>query len=154
LEELKDNANVAPAPFGHWPFCQVVDGCITNKNFAGGGTVDPRNHIDQGRFAAARLADDGDEFTTPDGEVNSPQRDKFTHWCLVSLDYIFDLDERLLVAMIPLAIAVMAAAGLFDRVPAAAFLPVCLLIHFGSIEESIHSSIPRVRSVVRPGAPA
>ena len=43
------------------------------KNLAFGGTVEARDHVDQRGLAAARLADNGDEFARVDVQVNAFQ---------------------------------------------------------------------------------
>ena len=48
-----------------------VNRCVANEDFARGGAVDTGNHVDEGRFAAARLADDSDELASPNRQVNA-----------------------------------------------------------------------------------
>jgi len=70
LEELEDDSNRASAPGGQGVFAQFVDFRAADPNLATGGAVEAGYHINQGSFAAARFADDGDKLTRFDAQVD------------------------------------------------------------------------------------
>ena len=73
LEELEDDADVAPAPLGHGTFAQVVDGRAVDEDLAARGPVDAGDHVDERGFAAAGFADHGDELAGADAQVDVAQ---------------------------------------------------------------------------------
>jgi hypothetical protein len=74
LEELKDDAQVAPPPLGHAILIEGMQRLAANDDLARRRPLNARDEVDEGRFAAARLADDGHELAARHLQVDAPQR--------------------------------------------------------------------------------
>src|ERR1051326_3564246 len=68
MEELEDEADFLAAEFRQSVFAELRDVDAVDEHVAGAGRVEPRNQPEQGRLAAARRSDDGDEFAAGDVE--------------------------------------------------------------------------------------
>ena len=93
MEELEDDADLAAAPLGELVLAQRVHRLAQDDHFAGGGAVDAGDHVEQGRFAAAR---------GPTMATNSPARTwsetflrivKFTAADGKALDDVAEIDD-------------------------------------------------------------
>ena len=74
LKELEDNAEILSSPARHLVFVQLMRARSIDPDFASGGAVNAGNHVQQGGFAAARFADNADEFACVDLQVHTFQR--------------------------------------------------------------------------------
>ncbi len=74
LKELEDYTDRAPTPNSNSLLVEGVDVNMINDDFAGCGSVDARDHVDQRGFTAARLADDRDEGSSFNLQVNTFER--------------------------------------------------------------------------------
>ena len=92
LEELKDDPDAAAAPLGQLALFERLDGRISNQDFTRGGPVDAGDHIDQGGFAAVRLADHGHEFAAVDLQVDALERGEFARRAAICFDHIVEFD--------------------------------------------------------------
>ncbi len=68
---LEDEADGLAADLGKLVLGQVADGGAVEMHVAGGGCVEAGEQAEQGGFAAAGCAHDGDELTFGDGEVEA-----------------------------------------------------------------------------------
>jgi hypothetical protein len=93
LKELEDDAEVAAAPRGHLALAEGVDRHIADEHRACGGAVDAGDHVDQGRFAAAGLADDRHELAALDLEIDAFERGKATGGAEVGLLDLLEIDQ-------------------------------------------------------------
>src|SRR5439155_9941867 len=93
LEELEDNADIAPAPLSHLTFVQAVNGGAADDDGARGRAVDASQHVDKRRFAAAGFANDGDELTPVNIEADAFERRKLARGGIKGLDDLGHLDQ-------------------------------------------------------------
>jgi hypothetical protein len=84
---------VLAAPAGHAVFVQFVDSRVIDKDFAGRRAVDAGDHIQQRGLAAARFADDADEFTSLDMQVYVFERGEISNGGFVILDHVAQFDD-------------------------------------------------------------
>src|SRR5690606_28912912 len=77
VETLKDHANVALAHIGTPRFGQPGDFLVVEPVAAAAGTVEQADDVQQGRFAAARGAHDGDELAWLDRQAHVVERGGF-----------------------------------------------------------------------------
>jgi len=92
-------AQVAPAPACHLVFTQFMNGGPSDQHFAGRGTVDAGDHIDQGGLPAARPPDDADKFTAPDLQINGFQGVIIARRGLEIFVHMMQFDQRLRVML-------------------------------------------------------
>ena len=52
-----------------------MNGCIIHKHLAGRRAIDTRDHVQQGGFATARLADDAYKLTGANAQIDTIQGD-------------------------------------------------------------------------------
>ena len=100
LEELEDNADVAPAPFGQFPLAELVDCGVPHQHIARGRPVDAGDHVDQGRLTATRLADHGHELAAVDLQVHVLERCEITRGAAIGLHHLMQLDEMAVAVLI------------------------------------------------------
>jgi len=74
LEELEDHANGAAAPGGEPVARQLREAGAGHGDRAGGRPVDPGDQVEEGGFAAAGLADHGDELARAHVEIDPAER--------------------------------------------------------------------------------
>ena len=70
LEKLEHNPCIAAAPYRAFAFRHFVNILPADDHFAGGGVVNPGQHVQQGRFAAARFADNGHKLPVANLQVD------------------------------------------------------------------------------------
>ena len=93
MEELEDDANIASAPARHLVLRQGMHGGIAYQHFPGGWAVDPGNHIDQRRFAAARFTNHPHKLTPVDLQINAVQRGKTTRRGFIRFHHLAQLNQ-------------------------------------------------------------
>ncbi len=86
-----------PTPQRHFILTQFIETFSRHLYLATGRSVDARDHIEQGRFAVAGRADNGDEFTGHDIKGQSFQNGDFAVANGESFDDVLDLDDGLVV---------------------------------------------------------
>jgi hypothetical protein len=94
LEELEDDAQFPPAPFGNFTFAQGVNGRSVHPHLARRRPINARNHVDQRGFAAARFADNRHEFARSHRQVDALERGEIAGAAVVGLDDLTQVDER------------------------------------------------------------
>ena len=85
LEKLENNPQVVPAPTCLFALSQRVNIHTPNKDFPFGWTIDARDHVHQGGFAAARLADNTHKFACIEIQGDILQRRKLSCGIFVDL---------------------------------------------------------------------
>ena len=90
---MEDHTDRAPAPDGDLFLVQRVDENTIDDDFAGGGAVDPGDHVDQRRFAAARFADDRDKRAQLDLQVHTFEGGERTGGAYVRLHHLLQVDQ-------------------------------------------------------------
>ena len=74
LEELEDDADVVAAPDGELLLGHLIQAAAVDRHRAGGGPVDARDEVDDGRLAAARRAGHRHHLAASNGQVHAVQR--------------------------------------------------------------------------------
>ncbi len=82
-----------------------MHGRVAHQDRAGARPVDAGDHVDQGRFAAARLADHRNELAAVDLQVDPAQRGEIPSRGLISLYDRAQLDQ------VVVAVAILAGLG-------------------------------------------
>jgi hypothetical protein len=67
---------------------------VIHNDLSIAGMVDACDHVQQGRFSAARFADDGDEFAAVDGQVHAFEDGEFARRIRETLDDAAQFDDR------------------------------------------------------------
>ena len=96
LEELEDDAHPAAAPLRQLVLAQLVHRRALDKHLTARGPVDPGDHVDQRRLAAARLADDGHKLPRADLQIDIFERGEFAGRGAEHFAHLAQLDEMVL----------------------------------------------------------
>ena len=75
---MKDDTHIFAPPQSPLTFTHLVNVFITDDDFTGSWMVDPRDHVQQGGFPAARFAHDGDKLAVVQLHINGFKGYKFT----------------------------------------------------------------------------
>ena len=67
---MENKADFAASDLGEFFFLEGGYVFPVDKDLAGGGIVQPAQHVKQGGLAAARFADDGDKLALPDFQID------------------------------------------------------------------------------------
>jgi len=100
LKELEYDADIAPAPDSHLVFAQGMHRHAADVYLASSRAVYAGDHVDQGGLAAARFADDGDEFAFVEIRVNAFQHGELTSGVVIGLDQIAQSDKTAAIAVV------------------------------------------------------
>jgi hypothetical protein len=93
LEELEDDAHVYATPEGQFIFAHGDEGTAVDEDIAAGGVVYAGDHVEQGGFAVAGFADNGDEFAGVDVERDFVEDGDFAVADGVGFDDVLHLDN-------------------------------------------------------------
>jgi hypothetical protein len=74
VEELKDEADPPPTQASQLGLAQLVDAFAVEVHLSGGGAIEAREQVEQGRLPTAARPHDRDELATLDREVDAAQR--------------------------------------------------------------------------------
>jgi len=94
LIELENDTQVYAPPARHLAFSHLVDGHTAYHQFAGSRLIDAGEHIQERRFATARLANHGHEFTLLKAGADAFQRREVAGGSLVNFDNVLHVDQR------------------------------------------------------------
>ena len=90
---MKDQTDIQSSPGGDLPFREAVNSCPIDHHFAGCWMVDACDHIEQCRFPAPRFADDRNELTGVDLQVDALKRGKCARGALERFRDPAQIDE-------------------------------------------------------------
>src|SRR3990172_620654 len=94
LEKLEDDAQLEAAPLRHLVLAQAMHGGVADPHLARSRSIDAGDHVKQGGLAAARFANDGDEFAFVDFQVDAGERRERPGGGLEGLHHLPQLDEK------------------------------------------------------------
>ena len=63
LEKLEDDTHISAAPVGELILIQIVEMRAGNMDIPARRAIDPRDHVDEGRFTATGFANHADKLT-------------------------------------------------------------------------------------------
>ena len=86
---------VRPRHVRHLVLAHRLDGLVAHPDLAGRRPVDPGDHVDQGRFPRARLAEDRHELARSDVQLDALERVEIAGRSPVRLTEVLQPDQRL-----------------------------------------------------------